>query len=451
MTGSKRDKAEPRGLTRIAGSILQLHRTKLGLSQGEAAEDVGCSTTAWSRAEGGISRLRFFRTRIGPIAAKLHIDADSLLLLLNGLWIDELLAAVRAASTSRVAHRSSATFPMLQWLWYDAHARTWLKLLLMKDPSPWLDEWPGLALVPCLARHPALKQFVRRNLRRIDAPRSPKGGAARETLWDALGDPLMIDSTSLYMLRQAVFGAQFDAIETLRQPAGESPAVGDMLLLFADVAESDKAAAGHLKKGLRSLSDDSLHPIDRRYRARALYLLGDRRPLCTVVESTFAAPERSVLRYYRERSGADDRDGTQTLADLCSKLEFAFNRHSIPLLALYLGTTLQLVRRLMTEHGWSPPLGNLSTSIRLDALLELVTKWFDDVKNGRRRRPVRHDCGDVSPGCFQRASTAAEEIQTAIARARAALRAADDEERLRAGTITAAGAAAAAPLRSGRP
>lgn len=450
MTGSKSDKAEPRGLTRIAGSILQLHRTKLGLSQDEAATYLGCSKTTWYRAESGASRLGFFRTRIGPIAAKLHVDAESLLLLLNGLWIDELLAAVRVASTSSDAHRNSAAFPMLKWLWYDAQARTWLKLLLMKDPSPWLDEWPELAPVPCLARHPALKRFVRRNLRRTDAQRSSKGGAARETLWDALGDPLMINSTSLHVLRQAVFGAQRDAIGALRQPPDASPAVGDMLLLFADVAAGDGSAASHLLRDLRSVSDESLHPIDRRYRARALYLLGDRPPLCAVVESTFATPERSVLRYYTERSGSDDRNGTQTLADLCSKLEFAFSRHSIPLLALYLGTTLQLVSRLTTERGWSLPLGNFSTSVRLAALLELVTKWLDTDNNSGRRRSVRHDCG-IAPGCFLRARTAARELQTAIMRARAALRAADAEDRLRADPVPSAGAATTATLRGDRP
>jgi transcriptional regulator with XRE-family HTH domain len=424
--GAKGERLEPPGFTRIAGSLLRLHRTKREFSQGQAAALLHCDPGTWSRAERGESRLRFFRANIGALATSLRIDANGLALLLNGLWADELLAAFRAVSKTKKAGRSARTFPLLQWLWYDSNARTWLKLLIMQDPSPWLDRWPELAAVPCLARHPALKHYARINLGKNERIRSSKGGAARDTPHDALGATLAVDATSL---REAVLSAQEDAIAALRGVVRESPAVGDLLLLFADAAAGNNDRGSGLRCQLKKLDSQPLHAIDARYRARALYRLGDHDALCPVVESTFESRDPSILRYYREQSGGD-REGTQTLADMCSKLEFALNRRSIPLVALYLGTVLLLIKRLPTAGGWSQPLGNFSTSLRLAAILNRADRWLADIGGPKRKRRGGHHCPRGSTGCFERACAAAEEIQAAIGRARAALRAADDEERL---------------------
>ena len=104
-------------------------------------------------------------------------------------------------------------------------------------------------------------------------------------------------------------------------------------------------------------------------------------------------------------------------------------KYANELMALYLGRVLQLVERLPTEHGWSVALGNLSTSLRLAAILRRSRKWFDDVKNRRGKyRAGQHDCARGPCECFTFAQAATDQIQAAIDRARKALRAADDAE-----------------------
>lgn len=67
----------------LVGQILQRHREALGKSQGEVAQAIGLTQSAFSRVESGqtaltVSHLRSLSATLGTTAEKILSDADSL-------------------------------------------------------------------------------------------------------------------------------------------------------------------------------------------------------------------------------------------------------------------------------------------------------------------------------------------------------------------------------------
>ena len=284
----------------------------------------------------------------------------------------------------------------------------WLKVIFFKDPLPSTatDDDPG---VPSLARHPA---FPKGSVAVVPAvTRQKKGGAPPDSSEEVWSRTLLRGTDAMDKLVRAVRFAQGEAIDSLRKPwqPGSPPKVADMMLLFADLASPEEHSRNELRAELGAIDDRLLSPVDLRYKARALYLLGDNGALCDYVRASYASAElRDHTQRYYEQRASDEGDGTSTLRTFCSHIAFARRKESAALAALYLRSAAELIQSKRTTNGWSTALGNLTTTRALVRQLDRLAR-------------VKLACAHDGPPCRDLAEFSANRIRDAVAAARSAI------------------------------
>jgi hypothetical protein len=336
----------------------------------------------------------------------LSLSSKDMVRLAGALWADELLADLVSSANDE----KKRCFALLQSLWYHPDARAWFKIVVFsKERGRY-----------CIGQHPEFKTYAPHSPHepvrgRLGIGSSITKGRPKESAVEILGRQF-VTPRALTDIRDAIRTAYAEAMAALKRKAVAVPEIAEMLLIFARVARGTPAERNMLE-ALRALDENALSPVDRRYRARALYMLNDDKALCDYIRLSERENQGATLLYYAQQA-SDDGTGTKTLDLLRSHIEFHAEQKSAPLLTLYARTAKELiVTKRDQARGWSSALEDLGATRKLDHTLSAIVQELAGGSDGRHagRYWRDHKCSYRKPAaCLDLARTAVSDLQDTI-------------------------------------
>jgi transcriptional regulator with XRE-family HTH domain len=414
-------------VTRIAGALLRLHRVERGMSRRDLADEAGVDESTVSKAENGHTGLSSFCNNIGAYVETLNLSTEDVTMLMSALWADALFAAIASAKPD-AAGRGASRLRLLQMVWHHREARRWFNLLVFDAPPPWnvarLDartlwrEPTAWGPMPCLARHRDVQRRFDAVSARVPDIDETRAGPKVETPVEVLHESLFVRRarSKVNLLQGLVRDATPDALDFLQQGDASKPLVGDLLRVIAEVARHDAHGRALLLRRLPTFSPAALHPVDARYRARALYLLGEDKALCPFTKPGSSRVSESVLEYYRKRDPGESQE-IHAVSSLSRRVAWALAEGAAPLASFHL-TVIDALLDSDSAPGDSlvpAPLANYHTTEHLFQVAQHTLALH------RAKGWAPHQCAHPDAPCAKVAADVSRSILATVNRAAKAL------------------------------